>query len=269
MWCGRHTIQYDLFVLACRKLLNKDIDLGDDQKLLGDAFSVRITVEIQDLVLGSRKPQDVLDLVWKFHQSQCFDEKDRIGALYGFLSSSQRPLVNLADPYLRIYEQCAVELANKSSDRLLAHLTQFQPIYLTKGIRAPSWVPDWFRERQDSPFPTLVNRHLLLSTYLGKSVYEQLSRHQSVNYCEDQALWRDFISRERNDIIQCTRFSTYYDNDGTELEVQSSSFTGSAVFRIQWYHPITHRYGMPICTVVKVQSEPEGSRITVGLARDL
>ncbi|KAK7185449.1 HET domain-containing protein [Paraphaeosphaeria sporulosa] len=265
MWCGLHTIQYDLFVLACRKLLRKGIDINSDEKRLRDTFAIKTTVEIHDLVQGSRKSQDVLDMMWKFHQSQCSDEKDRIGALYGLIPSSERPLLNLAAPYLRIYELCAVELARKSSDGLIAHLTHFQPIYQTKSIRAPSWIPDWSRERHEPPLPILVNKHMLL----GKNFYGKLRQQQSVDYYEDQELWRKFLKRECQDILQCTRMSTYYDTNGTQIEAQSSSSTESPVLRIQWYHPITHRYGMPICAVMAVRSKPEGSRIPTDFAQDL
>ncbi|KAF2443422.1 HET-domain-containing protein [Karstenula rhodostoma CBS 690.94] len=269
MWCGRHTIQYDLFVFACRKLSRNDFDISNNEKRLCDTFAIKITVEIHDLVHGSHKPQDVLDLIWKFHQSQCSDEKDRVGALYGLLPSSMRPMVSLETPYLRIYETCAVELARRSSDRLIMHLAHFQPVYLTKSVRAPSWIPDWSRERRKPPLPFVEDKQVALSAYLRKGFREQLHHQQSVDYCKDQASWRDFLGRQCQIIHQCTRISSYYDNNSTEVEAESSNYTKSAVLRIQWFHPITHRYGIPICNVMTVPTKPEETWVPVAFARDL
>jgi hypothetical protein len=70
-------------------------------------------------------------------------------------------------------------------------------------------------------------------------------------------------------ILQCARISAYYDDNGTELETDSSGYTKSAVLRIQWFHPFTHSHGMPICAVIAVPTQPEGTQIPSVFAQDL
>ncbi|KAH7420175.1 heterokaryon incompatibility protein-domain-containing protein [Cadophora sp. MPI-SDFR-AT-0126] len=88
------------------------------------------------------QPETVLDLLYKYHEAQCCDPRDRIAAL---LSVASGPLAQWTPNYdtswalnYKDFTLCA--LHNGFVGDVFQHLTMFGGLYHKE---VPSWVPDW------------------------------------------------------------------------------------------------------------------------------
>ncbi|KAJ4348744.1 uncharacterized protein N0V89_010122 [Didymosphaeria variabile] len=267
MWCGYHKIQYTLFVMACRKLKSTD-----EAEHFPETSAIETTIAIQNLVHSSTASRSITDLLWKVHRSHCSEEKDRIGALYGLFPSSMRPKLDLAASYQQIYERVAVELVRSSPVELFLHLAHFRPLCVTKGTRVPSWIPDWSQERLRLTLPFYNGLRGALDNTIRDYFKERVKTETTADYRDDQAIWVKFLESKNDVNHQCARFTAYYSNSGSDTDIdhtESPSYNRSAVLRIQWFHPFTEGYGIPIRSVIAVPTAPQGTRISLAFVQEL
>ena len=77
---------------------------------------------------GNEDSRNLFDLLWLFHQSDCFVKKDRIAALYGFIPPQSSLLLDYNSDYVSIFKQHAMWLVNNgSAHEMMLHLFHFGP----------------------------------------------------------------------------------------------------------------------------------------------
>jgi hypothetical protein len=90
----------------------------------------------------------MLTLLWDLRLSECSDPRDRIAALYGLASSTNRPPdLRYNEGATQIYWDCAAYFVNRdavSAHMLILHLKEFGSLRASpQAGEPPSWVPDW------------------------------------------------------------------------------------------------------------------------------
>ncbi|KAH8763160.1 heterokaryon incompatibility protein-domain-containing protein [Diaporthe sp. PMI_573] len=102
-------------------------------------------------------PKMLLSSVAKYQEApdrcKCSDPRDRIAALYGLASSTDRqPDLRYNEGAAQVYWDCASYFINRdpvSAHMLILHLAEFGSLRaIPQAGEPPSWVPDWSRSRR-------------------------------------------------------------------------------------------------------------------------
>ena len=135
--CGRFKLPWNyLFqsMIAMRGYVSKSSET---------TLSTDSALSLESIAALRSDSNHILDLLFRFHASECMDPKDRIFALYGFADDIPRfpihPKSTWEDVYLDLAVACVREGRLIS---LLQHLIAFGPLD-EEGRRMPSWVPRW------------------------------------------------------------------------------------------------------------------------------
>ncbi|KAH9903625.1 heterokaryon incompatibility protein-domain-containing protein [Xylariomycetidae sp. FL2044] len=137
---------------------------------------------------GSRERHfTLLDMLWRFDESECEEKKDRVAALLGFLSPSESlSWLNYNQSWETIFLSLArhcIAMGAPSTYLLLTHVLAFGTVASSKHWQKrnpvstyPGWVPDWSRGRSRLPFfseamnPELMPGMTLLKGMSGISI---------------------------------------------------------------------------------------------------
>ncbi|KAI1381361.1 heterokaryon incompatibility protein-domain-containing protein [Hypoxylon crocopeplum] len=102
------------------------------------------------------KGMSLLDMLWRFHQSECTEYKDRITSLLGLLPAGSNQIIPLNYAkihWAEMYHQYALHFINqdiRTADTILIHLFDFGAVTMdatTPRPECPSWVPNWSGQR--------------------------------------------------------------------------------------------------------------------------
>lgn len=254
--CGSHTLPWSLFRVACSTI--RTIEALFDPTNYGIAIINAI----------SQEERNLSSLLWRFHQSACSDEKDRIAALYGLLPRDMQEPLNYQMPYQEMYRKHAIVMLDyPSPHELIRHLFSFGALSYPSDPAWPSWVPNWSAERSASIplfFPNSI--HIPGSDGGGQwtfgsavhprySVWKQKRRQldgERDRSEQDWQMWRKWLLTTDCSLDQATVLSVRKDHYGEAVLNLSWIST--------WHYPRKHKlhcqgfsqgdaYGRPISRV--------------------
>ena len=148
--------------------------------------------------------RNLFDLLWLFHQCDCFVKKDGIAALYGFIPPQLSLLLDYKSNYISIFKQQAMWLVNDgSAHEMLLHLFYFGPVPAQAGLHSLSWIPDWSNKRGQPAvigFPTpsqpnfrslplIPEAHTLFHSWRKRRPTDALRNGRASSW----ELWRTFL----------------------------------------------------------------------------
>ncbi|RKK68818.1 hypothetical protein BFJ69_g13244 [Fusarium oxysporum] len=179
--CGSNKISWHWFTEGLKLINHRARDFQDLQSNTDALYALQVLETLRD-------PADILSLLWKLHQNQCSDPRDRIYSLIGLAKSLER-----ISPYSKFIEEVLGEPRDLTSSRqkipvpdyaleaqvvfrelagqciladqflrILFHLDAFGSLSKANS-KWPSWVPDWAgakdcrtnsREEMSSILPT-------------------------------------------------------------------------------------------------------------------
>ncbi|KAH7208604.1 heterokaryon incompatibility protein-domain-containing protein [Fusarium oxysporum] len=179
--CGSNKISWHWFTEGLKLINHGARDFQDLQSNTDALYALQVLETLRD-------PADILSLLWKLHQNQCSDPRDRIYSLIGLAKSLER-----ISPYSKFMEEALGEPRDLTSSRqkipvpnyaleaqavfrelagqciladqflrILFHLDAFGSLSKANSTW-PSWVPDWAgakdcrtnsREEMSSILPT-------------------------------------------------------------------------------------------------------------------
>lgn len=164
--CGPYSLSLSWVLLALKKAQYSATGL--DALGYGAEMLLSSIGEYQEAPGSS----SLLTLLWDLHLSECADPRDRVAALYGLASESERPsdLRGYSEGATQLYLDCAAYFVNRdamSAHALILHLAEFGSLPEDSQRWEPlSWVPDWWKNRQ-SPLPNFhdESQNILVALY--------------------------------------------------------------------------------------------------------
>ena len=162
--CGENTTPWPWFADGLGILQKVQSELGFDDTA---ADAMRVAKAIR------RDPGTMLEVLWEFHSTACYDARDRIFALYGLATDlretltkgsteegdSIRAIVDYSQPWTETYTLLARHLIRLGDlVGIFRHVAFFGALYEVDPSQ-PSWTPNWSRERRadQGDFPTTVD----------------------------------------------------------------------------------------------------------------
>ena len=272
MWCGHHSVQYHVFVTACKNILHGRYEIDG---WLRNEYAVQSTCQVSRLVGEGIISEDMCTLLWNFHESACSEERDRFGALYCLVPRDLQPTLDLGAPFPRIFEQFAVNQMNvdsTSAHRLMLHLLSFGSLHDSGQIDASSWIPDWSQKRhslrQDLCIHTIDHEPFFYARTIDSYSINYTGESHS-NYRDIQYRWYRFIKDKISVISRCTYLSAHYEAHTTEDGTRSQDQNMTAILRIRWFHPFAGICGMTINSVVTASDWMPGHELPTTFIQEL
>lgn len=138
VYCGNHSIPLPLLITAARRFQTFDIS----------SYSIAMVARLGK----SARKDGILALLWKFHEADCLEPRDRVAALFGLLAKNDRCPLDYTTHWTELYKQVAsflFGLGEKDTGfQMLLHLFEFGAVSRLEDVSYPSWVPDWSRSRK-------------------------------------------------------------------------------------------------------------------------
>ncbi|KAH8902615.1 hypothetical protein BR93DRAFT_987785 [Coniochaeta sp. PMI_546] len=161
--CGESTINWPWFSDGLGALQQVQGDYGFDETVI-NAIGVSKAIR--------RDPGTMLEILWEFHSTVCYDPRDRVFALYGLADDFRDASMATVEvggaaewlvDYTRHWKDTYTFFARyliESGDvvGILRHLAVFGTLFNINPSR-PSWVPNWSQETRivRGEFPVTVN----------------------------------------------------------------------------------------------------------------
>ncbi|KAH7077297.1 heterokaryon incompatibility protein-domain-containing protein [Paraphoma chrysanthemicola] len=183
--CGRFKMPWRWLALSS-SILNAHLPVGE-------FLTIDSTRSLETIASLSAPSSQLLDLVFDYHLSECFQPSDRIFALYGMATKLKDLSVNYDAPWTDIYHKvsCACIKAGQFLT-LLQHVTAFGSL-AEESFHTPSWVPRWNNTRLSN------KRFSFRNTTSPSQICELNLKTPRIAYSEDTSyhVFRDFRSLEQ------------------------------------------------------------------------
>lgn len=116
------------------------------------------------LAIENSNNHKLLDLLWRFHRSQCSVPQDKIFAFYGLARDAKEIMeVNYSRHWSETFTRVAGAYFQGVRKSVWLHLAHFGPLSGTdpRGLPYPSWVPNWNNTRSCASIMPDTNTALL------------------------------------------------------------------------------------------------------------
>lgn len=155
IYCGSSSISWTHLALAFKHMMKAtgdDLSTLYDQGILSEvALDDRISRTLQLLELRDSTPPSLLDMLWRYHYTECSDMRDRVFALAGFCDRSffySGDIIYDQAAALTFRDVAATFIDAGHLPEILAHSDAFGNVSeVTESV--PSWVPNWCSSRKD------------------------------------------------------------------------------------------------------------------------
>ena len=266
--CGASHITYPVFIEACRRLQNSE--RGQNK------YAIETTLALS----RGRSTRDIFDLLWLFHKSDCHEKRDRIMALYGFITRQKQLSLDSNTTHVSLYKKHAIWLIENSREHeMFVHLFHFGPLPVQQDTAKPelcssSWIPDWSNQRLQPlmigfPIPSSPGFDASKLVSGANLRFQGWQKRQPLTQERICSSWRGFLfehlglnddilmsSTRRIDlgtVVPCTLFTGDQDESGT------------SVLSVRWINPWAGLYGRPVKRIVTIPDLPNKWMDVVGL----
>lgn len=143
--CGTASILLSRILMALRKL-KRAMKNSAFVKLGYGAHMLLASVATYQM---SAPDLSILQLLWDLDESECFDKRDRLAAVYGMASNHLKPRqLHYDGDFVQLYSKAAADIVNQNSEfgtEILLHVLEFGPLSDLSEcgqVDLPSWVPN-------------------------------------------------------------------------------------------------------------------------------